>query len=140
MSEPYTYHFDEGVLAVPPGFRDDSLQVLEWPVEGGALVLAISRRPLGGAFEAVVEKDVAQAKAGLRACVVEVSQASTLGGEPAHVLTMRYVKDGRVLHHRQVFAVVRGRLWAMFVTGPAAHRAAIDALFGETIDSFKFRE
>lgn len=142
MSETYAYHFDEAVVAVPAGFEDRSVQVLEWK-KGSAdlpIVLCVSRRPLSLPFDEAVRIDIDQTRAGLKACALEKSAPGQVGEVAAHYLALRYVRDTQAIYHRQVFVDLRDKLLTVFAAGAASARQEIDELFEQTVEGIRFRE
>ena len=143
MKEGYSYHFDEAVLPVPAGFIDKSVQVMEWPssAPGQGIMLVISRRAPFATFDDDIRRDIDETRTGLKACVVEADEPGEVGQLVAHYLTMRYVREGKALYHRQVFVqAAPTRLLTIFAVGPASTRSEIDDLFVSAIDGIRFRE
>jgi hypothetical protein len=144
LEDHRVYHFDEGVLSVPRGFRDRSEQKLEWVIDNSSsMVLVIQRERLGwGTFEDFVRnetRDYASAFLGFKAD--EASLPDPFDGNlPLRRFLFRYKGDHDVLYHHQVF-VFSAPLVLVFTTkSKAVHREKADVLMKQALEGLRFRE
>lgn len=139
MSE-YTYHMDDAVLGVPEGFEDRTTHALSWPGGEKNLGLVVMRRPAPDGLDVAIDSDLRDMRAKLKGCVVEVDEPGELGGEPARVFALRYVRDGVPFFHRQIAACLHARIVIVMVAGATEQREALEALFATAAGTFRFRE
>ena len=140
MTASHTYHMDEAVLDVPGGFEDRTTHALSWRGGETNLGLIVMRRPAPNGLDAAIDADVRDMRAKLKACVIDVDEPSDLGGGPARLVAIRYVREGAPFFHRQLAACLDGRLLTLIVAGPAAQRDVLESILEEAASSFRFRD
>lgn len=138
------YHFDEGVIRVPRGFRDRSTHTLEWTIDSSSTVaLVLQRERLGwGTFDDFVNRetrDYGTEFLGFRAEQVDLPDPFD-GSLPLRRVVFRYKGDHEVLYHHQAF-VFRAPLVLVFTAkAKAEHRERADRVLREALADLGFRD
>lgn len=147
MSEPgdkRLYHFDEGVISIPRGFKDRSTHTLEWTLDSASrVVLVIQRERLGwGSFEDFVlreTRDYGSEFLGFRAEEAEHPDPFQ-GALPLRRIAFRYKGEHEVLYHHQVFVFSAPLVLVFTVKSKAEHRDRADGFLKEALADLRFRE
>jgi hypothetical protein len=137
----YTYHTDDLVLRVPAGFRDHTIQTLEWQVDGGRVALAVQRERLGAAetLDGVYEKATRGYPKQLFAYRLDGEDMVILHGIAARTARFRWKHQGNVLYHHQAFLVAGGTAFVLTASGPVGAAARIDELIRDTLAGLRLR-
>ena len=148
----HAYYTDHCTIAVPQGFRDRSMNMLEWTTpEGDSIVLALQREklPASGSGEEVptaadLERYVAQQIKGYPAQFAgfHLERDEVAAGEwgfPMHRKAFRWRKDQDVFYHLQVFALVGEHVVVLTCASKARQRGAVDTLMEDALRSFRVR-
>jgi hypothetical protein len=147
MTEPEEkrdYHFDEGVLTLPRGFRDRTTNTLEWTIDNSTAVeLVIQRTRLGwGTFDDFVHQETREYGAdflGFKAEETEYPDPFD-GTLPLRRVVFRYKGERDVLYHHQAF-VFSAPLVLVFTTkSTVVHRERADRIMKEALSGLRFRE
>lgn len=138
------YHFDEGVLSLPRGFRDRSTHTLEWTIDNSSVVvLVIQRERLGwGTFDDFVHKETheyASEFLGFRTDATPYPDPFD-GKLPLRRIAFRYKGDHEVLYHHQAFVFSAPLVLVFTVKSKAEHRGRADQLMKEALADLRFRE
>jgi hypothetical protein len=155
MSEPEhdhrIFHFDEGVVSLPRGFRDRSVQMLEWTVDNSSsLVLVIQRERLGAggvagspatldAYVASETRDYPTRFLGYRLEETEYPDPFD-GAYPIARRVFRWKNERDVLYNHQVFVLSAPLVLVFTVTAKAVHRERADKLVKDALVDLRFRE
>ncbi len=100
-------HMNEGTLDVPPGFRDLSIQILEWRSEDGAVIaLTVQRESLraGEELDGYVRRTITDLYAELSSFRIDARHALEGAPVPSSLLTFRWHGDGGIVCQAQGFA------------------------------------
>jgi len=138
------YHFDEGVLSLPRGFKDRSTHTLEWAIDSAnTLVLVLQRERLGwGTFDDFVNRETHEYASdflGFRAEPTEFPDPFD-GKLPLRRIVFRYKGDHEVLYHHQAFVFSAPLVLVFTVKAKAEHRGRADQLMKEALADLRFRE
>ncbi len=142
--EDRTFHMDDAVLALPAGYLDKSVNVLEWQVENGERVVLVVQRerlPEGRSFDEYVETETKDYAKRFTAFRRETADEPHFDGdaEVKHQ-AFRWKKDEDVLYNRQAFVRVGSLALVMTATAKAAYRAEVDEVVRRSLDGLKLRE
>lgn len=148
----YAYFTDHCTISVPQGFRDRSMNLLEWTTpEGDSIALAIQREKLPGVepsevapTEADLARYVAQQVKGYPAqfAAFHLERDEVATGDwrfPMHRKAFRWRKEQDVLYHHQVFMLVGEHVVVLTGASKARHRDAVDVLIEDALRSFRVR-
>ncbi len=143
MTTSRTYHMDDCVISLPAGYKDRSVNVLEWKTPSGdSVALTVQREPLGEAqLEEYVVRETKEMPQTYRGFHVERDEAATLADAMAvwHK-AFRWNKQTDVIYNHMAF-VVAGPLVIIFVaTAKARHREDADRVIDEAIQNLRIRE
>ena len=139
MSEQYPYHFNEGVMAVPSGFVDETTHALRYGAGDDAILLTVQRRPRTATLEEFVHADLESTLDALGGGHVEDSQQLD-GSFELWRARLRHVVDRKVIFLCQVFVTADDVVLVISSTGRAGRRDEIDRLATEAATSIRLRD
>ena len=153
------YYMDDCKIGVPAGFRDRTVNVLEWDTEDGEKVgLVIQREPVPDL--GVAGASGASGEAGAPAAVLSAYVAAQTQEYPAQFAgyhlerdevaaagvpfeiqrrAFRWKHEQHVLYHHQAFLLVGSTFIVLSGSGKARHREAIDRLLDQILADFHAR-
>ncbi len=144
------YCMDDCTIPVPAGFRDRTVNALEWDTEDGDKIgLVIQRQPLpsfaptgasGFALSAFVEaqtKDYPVQFAGF--CLEREETAAADAPFEMQRKAFRWKHEQHVLYHHQAFVLIEARVVVLTGSGKARSRDAIDRLLDQVLADFQAR-
>jgi hypothetical protein len=138
------YHFDEGVLTLPRGFRDRSTHTLEWPIDNSSsVVLVIQRERLGwGTFDDFFRQETREYGAEFLGFRVEETEYPDPfeGSLPIRRMVFRYKGERDVLYHHQVFVFSAPLVLVFTAKATVIHRERADRIMKEALSGLRFRE
>jgi hypothetical protein len=145
-----TYYMDDATIAVPPGFVDRSVNVLEWPLEGGGkIMLVVQRERLPGSaggdlpqgalsrYASAQTKDYPAQFAGFSLERDEVTSDGS--GLEMRRMAFRWRREQEVLYHQQVFILAGADVLLVTASSNAEHREAVDRLTEDVITALRIR-
>ncbi len=137
----YVYHMDEGVLSLPPGFRDATVHAFEWVGSEGRIALAVQRerRPPERTFEEMVRLVTAPYPKKFAAYAEEEPVPIALE-LPAIGKRFRWRHEAGVAYHHQVFIDLDETLLLLTASGQASSRERVDATLHEALGGLLLRE
>lgn len=137
----YPYHIDEGVLTLPAGFRDATVNVFEWHEKEGRIALMVQRERLEdpGQFETQVVK-VTEPYPKLFAAYAEEEPMAVDLDVPVVSKRFRWRNETGVLYHHQIFLLVDRTMLLLTVAGNATSRDRADEILREALAGFALRE
>lgn len=140
MSRPF--HMDDCEIQVPEGFKDRSVNLMEWQTEGGGnVILSISRDSLEGDFRTYVDRETRDLPSRYRGFKVERDDVIELqGGFVAARKAFRWNKEADVVYNQLAFVDVRPLLLLVTITAKARDRELADQLFDDVLRKFRIRE
>lgn len=145
------FHFDEGVLSLPQGFRDRSQQVLEWSVDNSSSVVLVIQRdtlapgPSGSPtdnFDARVAHETNNYPTrflGFRREPDDYPDPFD-GTLPLRRIVFRWKSDRDVLYNHQVFLLSVPLMLIFTVSAKPAHRERADRIMHSALLDLRFRE
>ncbi len=146
-----TYYMDDCTFVVPAGFRDHTVNALDWPTEdGGRVALVVQRQalphpaedvaPRPGALERFVEaqtRDYGTRFEGFHKDREEVTSGES--GLEMRRLAFRWRHEREVLYHHQAFVLVGWTVLVLSCTGKARHSESVDRLMNEVLAELRVR-
>jgi hypothetical protein len=145
-----TYFMDDCTIPVPSGFRDRTVNVLEWEMEDGDKIgLVIQREPLPSfpptevprpTLESFVEAQTKDYPVQFAGFCLERDEAAAPGA-PFEIQrkAFRWKHEQHVLYHHQAFVLVEAGVVVLTGSGKARHREAIDRLLDAVLADFHAR-
>lgn len=137
----YVYHFDEGVITLPEGFRDASVQLFEWTLPDGRCTLTIQREARTGT--STFEELVAQVTETYPKQFPGFSEEDPMElalDLPATSRRFRWRNEGGVSYHHQVFVDLESTLLLITCSGHARLRDDVDRVLHEALSGLRLRE
>lgn len=113
------YEINEGMLDVPAGWRDDSVNVFVCPDNSG-INLTVTRTPIGSgmAAEDVYEDTAKEFPAGLPGYQETASRAMEVDGLPAFLLEYHWKSPEGPMHQMVVLLLKNTDLLSFTITSP----------------------
>jgi len=145
------FHFDEGVVSMPGGFRDRSSQILEWTVDNTSSVVLVIQRErltidprtqLSLTLDDVVARETGEYPTRFLGFRLDPNEFPdpTDGTLPLRRIVFRWKSDREVLYHHQVFVLSDQLVLTLTMSSSAAHRDRADHVIQEALSSLRFRE
>ena len=145
----HTYCMDDCRIPVPTGFRDLTVNALEWSTEDGDKIgLVIQRMPLSSVdpeksslvLATYVEEQTKDYAVQFEGFCLERDEKAE-GGVPFEIQrkAFRWRYEQHVLYHHQAFVLLETGVVVLTGTGKARHREAIDHLLDEVLADFQVR-
>jgi len=137
----YLYHVDEGVLSLPDGFTDQTLNMFKWVFPEGECSLAIQREriPANKSFAELV-KLVTDPYPKQFPSYTEEPTMEIAFDLPTATRRFRWRKDSAVSYHHQVFVDLEGSLLLLTASGQARLREKVDDVLHEALSGLRLRE
>lgn len=138
-----SYIMADARFAVPEGFHDRSVNVLEWAIEGGDKLSLIAQRDAVASTVSLDEYVTTQTKSypiEFDAYRVETETAAERPLAEARQLSFRFKREREVLYTHQVFVLAAGQVLVFTVTAKAIHRGRVDELMARVMGSLELRE
>jgi hypothetical protein len=139
----HTYHTDDLVLNVPAGFRDHTMQALEWHTpKGERIALALQRERLsqGDTLETVYQKALAGYPKQLLAFRLDNEETTQIHGVAVRIARFRWKHKVHTMYHHQAFLMLSGTVFVFTASGPAIAAPDVDALMAEALSGLRVRE
>lgn len=140
----HDYHMNDCVLALPRGFADRSLNMLEWQLESGDTVALVVQRDMVGSstdFDDFVEEETRGYSSQFLGYHLERDDAETpQAGLDLRRKTFRFTRDGDVIYSHQIFILDRPRLLVLTASARARHRRDVDQIVDDALVGLRFRD
>ncbi len=137
----YTYHLDEGVLSLPTGFRDVTINVFEWVDATGRCTLTVQReqRRAELTFDQMVALTTESYPKKFAAYAAEDPMDIALD-VPAVSKRFRWHSKFGVSYNHQVFIDLDTSLLLITASGDAALMERVDDVLHQVLSGFRLRE
>jgi hypothetical protein len=143
----HTYYMDDCTIAVPAGFVDRTMNMLEWPLEGGdriGLVVQRERLPPDVAGAAALDRYVAAQVKAYPAQFAGFHLERDDAGDSDSVYelrrkTFRWRHEQGVLYHHQLFVLAGAAVLVITGSAKARHREAVDRIVDEALSGLRVR-
>jgi hypothetical protein len=139
----YTYHTDNAVFSVPEGFKDGSVTVLEWTVDGDRRVaLTVQREaPRGDAtLEVTVRENLKTLARTLRGFKEKSAGPAEIEGAPGYRVEFEFKHETGALVQQQTYVRTDDAILVVGVTGRPADRATCDGIMDRVVRTLRIRE
>lgn len=138
-----TYRLHEGELTLPPGWRDQSMQVFRLPGEAGQgdasfIVTRDYETPLAvpAEYARAQQETLAKQFGGYR--LLSATDA-TLDGDPAAVVDYQWLSSGVLLRQRQAYFHCGDCMVSLTLTARATRFEQLEGTWGQVMTSFRLR-
>jgi hypothetical protein len=144
----HTYYMDDCTIVVPPGFVDQTLNALNWTIDGEERIgLVVQRETLSPADLSgadALDRYVARQTRGYPAQFsgFQIERDDTAGGDQGFEMrrkTFRWRHELGVLYHHQVYVRAGDAVLTLTGSAKARYREAVDRVVDEAVAGLRIR-